>query len=68
MNELKPLGVSMENLLTIEELGKYLKLSVRTLYPMAKEGKIPGVKVGGSWRFRLSEVNKWIDDNKEGDN
>jgi excisionase family DNA binding protein len=28
---------------------------------LAAEGKIPGFKVGGSWRFKRSELEKWIE-------
>ncbi|WP_419590335.1 helix-turn-helix domain-containing protein [Thiolapillus sp.] len=27
---------------------------------MAADGKIPGFKVGASWRFRKSEIDRWI--------
>lgn len=39
----------------------YLKLMEKTAYRLAAEGKIPGFKVGGSWRFKRSEIEKWID-------
>ena len=27
---------------------------------LAAEGKIPGFKVGGSWRFRQRDIERWI--------
>lgn len=45
---------------TIKELSNYLKLTEKTGYRLASEGKIPGFKVGGSWRFRKSEIDLWI--------
>ena len=49
-----------DEILTINELSDYLKLAVKTTYRLASEGKIPGFKVGGSWRFRKSEIDRWI--------
>ena len=55
---------SMENpdseMMTIRELGTYLKMPEKTLYRLAGEGKVPGFKVGASWRFRKSEIDRWI--------
>lgn len=52
----------MENdgILTIKELSLYLKLAEKTAYRLASDGKIPGFKVGGAWRFRKSEIDRWI--------
>ena len=43
-------------LLTLEELAAFLKVSRDTVYRMAQKGKIPAVKVGNQWRFAQSEV------------
>jgi excisionase family DNA binding protein len=48
------------DVMTIKELSEYLKLNEKTAYRLASEGKIPGFKVGGSWRFRKSEIDRWI--------
>ena len=37
------------------------RMTEKTAYRLAAEGKIPGFKVGGSWRFRRSEIEGWID-------
>lgn len=44
------------DLLTLEELAVFLKVSRDTVYRMAQRGKIPAVKVGSQWRFARSEV------------
>ena len=44
------------DLLTLEELAVFLKVSRDTVYRMAQRGKIPAVKVGNQWRFTRSEV------------
>ena len=47
-------------ILTIRELAAYLKLAEKTAYRLVSEGKIPGFKVGGAWRFRKGEIDRWI--------
>jgi excisionase family DNA binding protein len=47
-------------IMTIDELSDYLKLKIKTAYHLAAKGDIPGFKVGGAWRFRKSEIEKWI--------
>jgi excisionase family DNA binding protein len=48
------------DIITIRDLAAYLKMAEKTLYRLAAEGSIPGFKVGGSWRFRKTEIDKWI--------
>ncbi|MCD6460756.1 helix-turn-helix domain-containing protein [bacterium] len=62
--------MSDEGILTMKELAEYLKIAEKTAYRFALEGKIPGFKVGGAWRFRKSEIDRWISKQKrkEGDN
>ena len=48
------------DIMTMEEVADYLKLKLKTAYAIASRGDIPGFKVGGSWRFRRSEIEKWI--------
>ncbi len=48
------------DIMTIKEVSEFLKLKEKTAYALAARGDIPGFKVGGSWRFRKSELEKWI--------
>lgn len=50
----------MTDILTIREVAQYLRLNEKTTYRYVAEGVIPGFKVGGAWRFRKSEIDKWI--------
>lgn len=52
--------MSNDEIITIKELAEYLKIAEKTAYRFASEGKIPGFKVGGAWRFRKVEVDRWI--------
>lgn len=48
------------DILTLKEVAEYLKLAEKTAYRLAAEGKLPGFKVGGSWRFKESDIENWI--------
>ena len=50
--------IMTDEILTLKEVAQYLKLAEKTAYRLAAEGKLPGFKVGGSWRFRRDEVEK----------
>lgn len=54
-----------DEILTLKEVAEYLKLAEKTAYRLAAEGKLPGFKVGGSWRFRREDVQQWIDEQKQ---
>lgn len=53
-----------DEILTLKELAEYLKLTEKTAYRLAAEGKLPGFKVGGSWRFKLADIEAWIEQQK----
>ena len=38
----------------------YLKAGRRTVYRLAANGQIPAFKLGGVWRFRRAELERWI--------
>jgi len=54
--------VSTPEVMTIEELSEYLKVSKSSLYKLAQQGKLPGKKVGKHWRFHREAVDAWIKD------
>ena len=49
-------------ILTIEEVAKYLRVSERTVYDWAQKGEIPAGKIGTVWRFKKSEIEKWVNE------
>ncbi len=49
-----------QDIMTIREVADFLRLAEKTAYRYAAEGKIPGFKVGGAWRFRRSMIEQWI--------
>lgn len=55
----------MEELLTLKELSRYLKISKPTLYKMVQKGKIPALKIASQWRFKKEDINSWIEKQKK---
>lgn len=49
-----------DEILTIDEVASYLKAGKRTVYRLAASGQIPAFKLGGTWRFRRAELDRWI--------
>ncbi len=49
-----------EEILTIQEVAKLLKVADKTVYTMAQKGALPAFKVGGLWRFRRQDLDAWI--------
>lgn len=56
--------VMNDEIMTLKEVAVYLKLAEKTAYRLAAEGKLPGFKAGGSWRFKQSDIEKWIEKQK----
>ena len=56
----------VDQILTLKEVAAYLKLAEKTAYRLASEGKLPGFKVGGSWRFKREDIEQWIEQKKQG--
>ena len=50
----------MKEIMTPQEAAEYLGLNVRTIYHLANNGKLPGRKVGRSWRFSKDALDKWL--------
>lgn len=55
-----PMTETESEILTLEEVAAYLKVGKRTVYRLAQKGDIPAFKLGGTWRFRRSELDQWI--------
>ena len=51
-----------DDILTIEEVAKYLRVSERTVYDWAQKGEIPAGKIGTVWRFKKSEIETWVNE------
>jgi PTS system nitrogen regulatory IIA component len=51
-----------DDILTLEEVAKYLRVSERTVYDWAQKGEIPSGKIGTVWRFKKTDIEKWVND------
>ncbi|MBN1117252.1 MAG: helix-turn-helix domain-containing protein [Bacteroidales bacterium] len=49
-----------DDIMTLEEVAKYLKLKPQTIYTWAQNNKIPAAKLGKEWRFRKYVIDKWF--------
>ena len=54
------------DILTIEEVAQYLRLSERTVYDWANKGTLPCGKLGTTWRFKRLEIERWVDEKLSG--
>ena len=50
----------MEQLMTIEEVAQYMRVSRFTVYRLAKSHSIPATKIGRQWRFQREEIDQWV--------
>jgi excisionase family DNA binding protein len=50
------------DILTLDEVAVYLKAGKRTVYRLASNGQIPAFKLGGTWRFRKADLERWIEE------
>jgi PTS system nitrogen regulatory IIA component len=50
------------DILTIEEVANYLRVSERTVYEWAQKGEIPAGKIGTAWRFKKTEIERWVNE------
>ena len=54
------MATGSDEIMTIEELAVYLKVSKSMLYQMAQKGAIPASKVGKHWRFHKATIEEWL--------
>jgi excisionase family DNA binding protein len=52
----------MEEILTVQEVANYLRISRSTIWRWCSEGKLPAFKVGRSWRIRRTIVENLVDE------
>lgn len=53
-------------ILTVQEVAEFLRVSERTVYDWATSGTIPCGKLGTTWRFKRDEVEKWVNEQLSG--
>lgn len=50
-------------LMTLEEVANYLRVTTKTIYRMIDKGSIPARKVGHQWRFDKDSIDNWLKQN-----
>ena len=50
-----------DEILTVKEVARLLKLSTSTIYLLANSGKLPSVRIGASYRFKRRAILAMID-------
>ena len=53
-----------QQLMTLADVARYLKIAPRTAYGWLYEGKLPGFKIGNAWRFDKADIQKWVQECK----
>lgn len=48
------------NILTLSEAAQYIRVSAKTMRQLARDGRVPGRKVGREWRFLRSALEAWL--------
>ena len=65
--------LQVENWVTVKDVQAYLGVGRETILQWISKRNMPAYKVGGMWKFKLSEVDEWIrsggasDDNAQKD-
>ena len=54
------MNYDFEALIDSEAAAKLLGIHPKTLQHMARNGRVPGIRVGKYWRFRKSEIDHWL--------
>ncbi|NSW83184.1 MAG: helix-turn-helix domain-containing protein [Syntrophothermus sp.] len=47
-------------ILTPEEAASYLRVDLRTVYKILREGQLPAGKVGRQWRIRKEDLDRFL--------
>ncbi len=52
-------------MLTIKQVAEMINVSVRTVYRLLENNELPSYKLGGSLRMKQSDVEVYIERNKQ---
>jgi len=47
-------------ILTVREVAEYLRMSEAKVYRLAKERRLPAIRIGKAWRFRKDLLDEWL--------
>jgi len=50
----------MTELMTLQEVARYLRVTEKTIYRLIRRRGIPATKVGRNWRFEKRGIDEWL--------
>jgi excisionase family DNA binding protein len=56
----KSMDFNPDSVMTVKEVADYLRVNQRTVYRLVVGRKLPGFKVGTTWRFKRAVIDDWI--------
>ena len=56
--------MSQEQLMNIKEVASYLRIKESTVYTWAQTGRIPAFRLGRLWRFRRTDLDAWLENQR----
>lgn len=54
----------LEPAMTVRQVADYLNVAPKVVYRLVQQGDLPGFKVAGTWRFKRSDIDGWIEEQK----
>jgi excisionase family DNA binding protein len=57
---MQEMNFSFEPLLSADEAANHLRIHVKTLQRLAREHRVPSIRMGKYWRFHLSALDQWV--------
>lgn len=55
---------SIKPAMTVKDVAGFLSVDEKTIYRLVQQGKLPGFKVAGAWRFQFDDIQRWINEQK----
>ena len=55
-----------KDILTVLQVAEYLQVSDKTVRRLIANGQLTASKVGGSWRVKETDIEKYLDINSNG--
>lgn len=49
-----------DEMLTVEEVARFLRVPKSTVYKLARVGELPASKIGKHWRFLRRDIHEWL--------
>jgi excisionase family DNA binding protein len=53
----------LNQLMTVQDLADYLRVTVKTIYRLLEHGNVPATRIGHLWRFNKDDIDNWLHQN-----